>query len=136
LLGEWFAALEAESLVEAGQHAHGQTRAQQALELSRSAGSVIGEALAERALGRALTGLRQTGEALQHIQKSLDICGAIGAKFEVVRGLLAQARVFLADDKSDEAAAVLWKAVPLSRESQLEREEQIAETLLAELNNA
>jgi class 3 adenylate cyclase/tetratricopeptide (TPR) repeat protein len=135
LLGEWFAALEAESLVEAGQHAEGLKRAQQALELSRNAGSVIGEALAERALGRALTALNETKEALEHIQKSLDICEAIGAKFEVVRALLAQARVFLAEDKKDEAAALLWKAVPLSRESQLEREGQIAETLLAGIKN-
>jgi class 3 adenylate cyclase/tetratricopeptide (TPR) repeat protein len=131
LLGEWFAALEAEALVEAGEHSAGLTRGRQALELSRSTGSVMGEALAERAIARALTATQETEEALRHVERSLEICGAIGAKFELVRALLVQAQAFLAAGRQEEAAAILWKALSLSRECQLEKEESIAESLLA-----
>jgi class 3 adenylate cyclase/tetratricopeptide (TPR) repeat protein len=133
LLGEWFAALAAESLVEAGDHSAGLARARQALELSRNTGSVMGEALAERAIARALTLTKETEEALQHIQRSLEICGTIGAKFDVVRAMLVQAQALLAAGRQDEASAVLWKALTLSRECQLEREESIAQSLLAEI---
>jgi len=135
LLGEWFAAIEAESLVEAGDQSAGLSRAHQALELSKSADSVIGEALAERALARALTAADETNEALSHIQRSLEICTAIGAKFEIVRGLLVEAKVLIGAGKQEEAATILWKAITQSRECQLEKEEAVAQELLARLKN-
>jgi tetratricopeptide (TPR) repeat protein len=136
LLGEWFAAIEAESLVDAGNPVAALSRARQALELSQSAGSVIGEALAERALARALAVSMETEEALSHIQRSLEICTVIGAKFEIARGLLVQARALIAAGKQEEATTILWKAVALCRECQLEREEATAQELLATLKNA
>ena len=81
LLGELFAAVEAESLVEAVDPATGLRRAQEALALSQETESIIGEALAERAIGRAIAaGSEGQEEALPHIKKSLDICENIGAQ--------------------------------------------------------
>ena len=132
LLGELFAAVEAESLVEAGDPATGLRRAYEALALSQEIESIIGEAQAERAIGRAIAaGNEDREEALPHIKRSLDICESIGAKFEVVRGLLAQSEAVLACGNPSEAATILTKALDMAREYQLEREESIALALLA-----
>jgi len=137
LLGDWFAALEAESLIEAVDPATGLRRAQEALALSQEADSIIGEALAERAIGRAIAAGRQDQEeALPHIKKSLELCESIGAKFEVVRGLLAQGEALLACHNPTEAATILTKTLALAVECQLEREESIAQTLLARIDKA
>ena len=70
LLGEWFAALEAESLIEAVDPATGLRRAQEALALSQETESIIGEALAERAIGRAIAASEaKTRQKLYHISK-------------------------------------------------------------------
>ena len=70
LLGEWFAALEAESLIEAVDPATGLRRAQEALALSQETESIIGEALAERAIGRAIAaGKRRSGRSSATYQK-------------------------------------------------------------------
>ena len=69
LLGEWFAALEAESLIEAVDPASGLRRAQEALALSQETDSIIGEALAERAIGRAIAAGGQTRKTLCPISK-------------------------------------------------------------------
>lgn len=135
LMGELFAAVEAESLVEAVDPATGLRRAQEALALSHETESIIGEALAERAIGRAIAaGGQGQAEALQHIKKSLEICENIGARFEVVRGLLAQGEALLASDNPTEAAAILTKAQAMAREFQLEREESIARVLMARID--
>ena len=137
LLGEWFAALEAESLIEAVDPATGLRRAQEALALSRETESVIGEALAERAIGRAIAASGENqAEALPHIKKSLEICENIGARFEIVRGLLAKGEALFACDNRAEAVETLKQAQTMARECQLEREESIALALMAKINKA
>jgi len=131
LLGEWFAALEAESLIDAGDPVTGLRRAQEALELSRSTESSIGEALAERAIGRAMAaGSDRQAEALPHIKRCLEICQRIGARFEVVRTLLAQGAALLACGDLAEAATVLKQAQAMAVECELEREASTAQTLM------
>jgi len=137
LLGEWFAAAEAESLIDAVDPATGLHRAQEALELSKNTENIIGEALAERAIGRALaSGKKDLQEALQHLTRSVEICDEIGARFELARSLLALGAVHLASENRMEAAAILTKASAMLRECELEREESIAQDLLAKLRLA
>lgn len=134
LLGELLAAIEAESLIEAVSAEAGLRRAQEALSLSQEAESIIGEAFAERAIGRAIAARdHRQEEALRHIERSLEICETVGARFEVVRGLLAKGEALVASANPAEATAVLTKAQALARECQLEREESIAQTLLDKL---
>jgi len=134
LLGELFAAVEAESLTEAVNAEAGLRRAQEAVSLSQDTVSIIGQALAQRAIGRAIAarGHRQQ-EALPHIEKSLAICESVGAQFEFVRGLLAKGEALIASANPVEATTVLTKAQALARECQLEREESIAQTLMAKV---
>jgi tetratricopeptide (TPR) repeat protein len=137
LLGEWFAALEAESLIDAGDPVTGLRRAQEALLLSQETESIIGEALAERAIGRAIAaGGEGQEEALPHIKKSLEISENIGARFEIVRGLLAKGEALLAGDNRIDAATTLTKAQIMARECELEREESIAKALMARIDRA
>ena len=134
LLGEWFAAAEAESLIDAVDPATGLRRAQEALDLSQNTESMIGEALAERAIGRALAaGKEGPQEALLHLTRSVEICEEIGAKFELARSLLALGAVHLACENRTEAATALTKARAMAQECQLEQEESIAQDLLAKL---
>jgi len=129
--------LEAESLIEAVDPATGLRRAQEALALSQETESVIGEALAERAIGRAIAASGENqAEALPHIKKSLEICENIGARFEIVRGLLAKGEALLACDNRAEAAKTLTQAQAMARECQLEREESIALALMARIDKA
>jgi tetratricopeptide (TPR) repeat protein len=137
LLGDWLAALEAESLIDAGDPVTGLRRAQEALLLSQETESIIGEALAERAIGRAIAASGENqAEALPHIKKSLEICENIGARFEIVRGLLAKGEALLACDNRAEAAKTLTQAQTMARECQLGREESIALALMARINKA
>ena len=134
LLGEWFAAVEAESLIDAVDPATGLRRAQEALDLSQNAESMIGEALAERAIGRALAaGKEGPQEALLHLTRSVEICDEIGARFELARSLLALGAVHLAWENRTEAATILTKARAMLQECQLDQEESIAQDLLAKL---
>jgi class 3 adenylate cyclase/tetratricopeptide (TPR) repeat protein len=134
LLGEWFAAVEAESLIDAVDPATGLRRAQEALNLSQNTESMIGEALAERAIGRALAaGKEGPREALSHLTRSVQLCEEIGAKFELTRSLLAQGAAHAACDNRTEAATALTKAQTMARECQLDQEESIAQDLLAKL---
>jgi len=130
LLGEWFAALEAESLVEAGEPAAALERAQEALALSLNTDSMIGEALAERAIGRALAAGSDRQQALAHIERSLEICQSIGARFEVVRAMLAQGEALLACKNPTKAATVLTQAQAMAVECELEQEAAVAQHLL------
>jgi len=134
LLGEWFAAAEAESLIDAGDPATGLRRAQEGLELSQNTESMIGEALAERAIGRALAaGKEGPQEALLHLIRSTQICEEIGAKFDLARSLLALGTVYLACANRTEAATALTKAKAVAQECELEQEESIAQDLLTKL---
>ena len=61
------------------------------------------------------------------------VCETIGARFEVVRGLLAKGEALIASDNPAAAATVLTKAQAMAQEHQLEREESIAQMLMARL---
>jgi predicted ATPase len=137
LLGEWFAAVEAESLIDAVDSATGLRRAQEALDLSQNTESLIGEALAERAIGRALMISKDAPqEALSHLTRSVEICHKIGAKFELVRSLLAQGAAQAVCGNRTDAITAAVKAQSMARECQLEPEEAIARDLLAKLKLA
>lgn len=136
LFAEWFGAIEAEALVESGNAAAGLRRAEEAFVLSRAAESIIGEALAECAIGRALaTTPSRFAEATTHLGRGSEILEAIGARYDLVRATLVAAEIQLAGDDRSVAAATLEKAISLSRECGLEREESIARELAATLGS-
>ena len=136
LFGEWFAAVEAEALLESGDPEAGLRRAEEALALSQASESIIGEALAECAIGRALAATNsRLGEAQAHLSKASEILEAIGARYDLARAVLAEAEVRLACNDRSGAAATLEKAATLSHECQLEREESIARALMARLGS-
>ena len=125
---------EAESLIDAVDPATGLRCAQEGLELSQNTESMIGEALAERAIGRALAaGKEGPQEALLHLIRSMQICEEIGAKFELARSLLALGAVHLACANRTDAATALTKAKAVAQECELEQEESIAQDLLTKL---
>lgn len=134
LMGEWFAAFEAEGLLESGDVAAGLRRAEEGLSLSQSGGSIIGEALNECSLGRALAATpSRSNEAPGHMRKASELFEAIGAKFDLTRSLLEEGKVLLACDDRTGAAKTLEKAITLSHECQLDREEAIARNLMSQL---
>jgi hypothetical protein len=121
-------------LLESGDPEAGLRRAEEALALSQTAGSVIGEALAECAIGRAIAATTsRLGEAQAHLSKASEIFEVIGDRYDLARTLLAEGEVRLACNDRSGAAATLEKAVTLCHECQLEREELIARALLAKL---
>ncbi len=131
---EWFGAIEAESVLDCGDSLVGLRRAEDALALSRSAGSVIGEALSDCVIGHALAVLRhRCGDAYTHLATGVGLLEEIGAKYDLARALLTEAKVRrMCGDRSG-ASAAAERAATLSHECQLEREESIARTLVAEL---
>ena len=134
LFAEWFAAVEAEALLESGDPEAGLRRAEEALALSQASGSIIGEALAECAIGRAQAATNsRLGEAQAHLSKASEILEAIGARYDLARAVLAEAEVRLACNDHSGATAALERAVALCHECQLEREESIARALMARL---
>jgi class 3 adenylate cyclase/tetratricopeptide (TPR) repeat protein len=136
VLGEWFAAIEAEALLESGDPQAGLCKAEEALALSQGSGSSIGEALANSVIGRALAGLNsRLGEAQAYLSKASEILEAIGARYDLARALLGEAQVRLACNDHCGGAAAVEKAVALSHECQLEREESIARALMANLGS-
>ncbi|HEV2045433.1 MAG TPA: adenylate/guanylate cyclase domain-containing protein [Chthoniobacterales bacterium] len=137
LFRESFAAIEAETLLQAGDTNAALAQAEEALTLAKVAGSAIAEALAERALGRTLTAIPdRVGEALAHLSKSSTILEKIGAKYDLARTMLAQAKAQIACADQGGAAQTLEKAVSLARDCKLEAEESAARALLAGLGNA
>ena len=137
LFGEWFAAVEAEALLESGDSEAGLRRAEEALTLAQTSGSIIGEALSECAIGRALAATTsRLGEAQAHLSKGSEILEAIGARYDLVRAVLAEAEIRLSCNDRSGAAVALEKAVMLSHECQLEREESIARALLTKIGTA
>ena len=134
LLGEWFAAIEAEALSDAGDPQAGLRRAEEARILAKDVGSVIGEALAERALGRALAATEgRAAEGPAHLAKASELFETIGARYDLARSLLAEGEVLLVCHDEAGAKAVLEKAVTISRECQLVDEESRAQGLLDKL---
>jgi tetratricopeptide (TPR) repeat protein len=137
LMGEWFAAFEAEALVESGDPAAGFCRAEEGISLSRSGGSVIGEALNECALGRALMAMpSRLNEAREHLKRASELFESIGAKYDLARSFLEEGKALLACDDRAGASATLQKAATLAHECQLEREESTARELMAGLGPA
>jgi len=134
LFGEWFAAIESEALLESGDPEAGLRKAEEALALSQTSGSIIGEALAECAIGRALAAINaRLGEAQVHVSKASEILEEIGARYDLARAVLAEAEVRLSCNDRSGAAVALEKAMMLSHECQLEREESIARALLTKV---
>ena len=137
LFRESFAAIEAETLLQAGDTNAALSQAEEAVTLAKLAGSAIAEALAERALGRTLTAIPdRVGEALAHLSKSSTILEKIGAKYDLARTMLAEAKAQIACADQGSAAQTLEKAVSLARDCKLEAEESAASALLAGLGNA
>ena len=137
LFRESFAAIEAETLLQAGDTNAALSQAEEAITLAKVAGSAIAEALAERALGRTLTAIPdRVGEALAHLSKSSTILETIGAKYDLTRAMLAQAKAQIACVDRSGAAETLKKTVSLARECKLETEESAARALLGELGEA
>jgi tetratricopeptide (TPR) repeat protein len=137
LLGEWFAAIESETWLQSGNAEAALNKAEEALTLAKVAGSAIAEGLAERALGRTLTVIpERASEAVAHLSKSCVLLEKIGAKYDLARATLAQAKAELACSDRSAAAATLKKAVSLAHECNLEAEESAALTLLGEVGDA
>ncbi len=134
LLGEWLAAIEAESLLEAGNLQGAAQRAEEALCLAKVAGSLIAEALAERALGRVSLATPQSeSEAVAHLVKSSTLLEKMGAKYDLVRALLHQAKAQIACADRSGASMTLKKAASLAEECRMGAEAASARVLMGEL---
>jgi tetratricopeptide (TPR) repeat protein len=132
---EWFGAIEAEFVLRYGDPVEGLRRAEEALELSRNAGSVIGEGLSECTIGQALAAQSGRGdEACAHVMKGIGILEGIGAQYDLARAILTEAQVRAAI--GDRAGA--WKAADKAAKQlhscRLEREESVARALMGELS--
>jgi class 3 adenylate cyclase/tetratricopeptide (TPR) repeat protein len=134
LLGEWLAAIEAESLLEAGKLEPAAKRAEEALCLAKVAGSVIAEALSERAKGRISLATRQgESEGAAHLAKSSTLLEMIGAKYDLTRTLLHQAKAQLACADPSAASETLKKAAATAHQCGLQAEESAAYALLGQI---
>lgn len=134
LFAEWFASVEAEALLKSGDAVAGLRRAEEGRALSQATGSIIGEALAESAIGRILAATpTRLVEAQTHLSKASEILDAIGARYDLARTLLAEGEVRLACDDRSGALARLERAATVAHECQLEHEESLARVLLAKL---
>jgi class 3 adenylate cyclase/predicted ATPase len=134
VLGEFFAAIEAETLLELGDLGAALQKAEEALALSQAAESIVGEAVAECVIGRALAATKSRfDEAQAHLARGAEILEAIGARYELARAVLAEGEVLLACNDRGGAAAKLEKAATIAHECQLEREESLARALLVKL---
>ena len=138
LLGEWLAGIESETLLESGNLDSALKRGEEALAIAKAAGSVIAEALAERAIGRVLAASPppRCDEADAHLGKGVSLMEGIGAKFELARTSLAQGRARIARGDRSGAVEPIQRALTLSSECGLKREEAVARGLLAEIGTA
>ena len=85
-------------------------------------------------MGRALAAIpARFDEAQSHLAKGSGILEAIGGRYDLARALLAEAEVRFAGNDRQGATATLEKAVMISRECQLDREESAARALLTKL---
>lgn len=132
---EWFGAIEAEFVLHGGDAVAGLRRAEEALVLSQSAGSIIGEGLAECTIGKALA-TAHTGrgdEACAHVMKGIHILEGIGAQFDLARAVFTEAEVRAACGDHPSARSAAEKAAILLHECNLAKEESIARTFIVEL---
>ena len=109
-------------------------RAEEALVLSQGAGSVIGEALTECTIGKALAAHPGRGdEACSHVTKGIDLLEEIGAEYDLARAVLTEAEVRAACGDRPGARMAAEKATTLLRSCRLELEESAARRLMDEL---
>ncbi len=131
---EWFGAIEAEFVLHSGDPVAGLRRAEEALVLSQSAGSVIGEGLTECTIGKALAAHPGRGdEACSHVMKGIQILEEIGAQYDLARAAFTEAEVRGACGDRPGARLAAEKAAFLLHECSLAKEEAMARTLIAEL---
>ena len=131
---EWFGAVEAEFVVKCGDPVEGLRRAEEALVLSRNAGSVIGEGLAECTIGEALAATRrQCDEAYSHLTRGREILEGIGAEYDLARAVLTEAQVRAACGDRSGAKVAVEKAATLLHSCRLELEEATARKLADKL---
>ncbi|MEY2479339.1 MAG: hypothetical protein QOI04_266 [Verrucomicrobiota bacterium] len=131
---EWFGAIEAEFVLKSGDPLEGLRRAEEALVLSRNAGSVIGEGLAECTIGEALAATpERCDEAYSHLARGLEILEEIGAEYDVARAVLTEAEIRAASGDRSGAKMAAEKAATLLHNCRLELEEARARRLTDEL---
>ena len=135
LLGEWLTAIESETVLQAGDAAAALKKGEEALAIAKAAGSVIAEALAERAIGRALAASPAPGpdDAEAHLAKSASLAEGIGAKFDLARSLLAQGQCRIARGSGNHDLEPLQRAAQLAGECGLHQDETVAQELLAKM---
>jgi tetratricopeptide (TPR) repeat protein len=128
---EWFGAIEAEFVLHCGDPVEGLRRAEEALQLSRNAGSVIGEGLSECTIGKALAAQSGSGdEARAHVMKGIGILEGIGAKYDLARAVLTEAQVHALCGDHSAARVAAEKAAALLHDSGLAKEEAVARALI------
>jgi class 3 adenylate cyclase/tetratricopeptide (TPR) repeat protein len=131
---EWFGAVEAEFVLKCGDPVEGLRRAEEALVLSRNAGSVIGEGLAECTIGEALAATpSRCDEAHSHVTRGREILEGIGAEYDLARAVLTEAQVRAACGDRLGAKVAGEKATTLLHNCRLELEEEMARRLTDEL---
>jgi hypothetical protein len=131
---EWFGAIEAEFVLQYDDPVTGLRRAKEALVLAQGADSLIGEALVECTIGKALAAHPGRGEeARLHVMNGIHILEKIGAQYDLARAVFTEAEVRAACGDRPGARMAAEKAVILLRNCRLELEESAARILVGEL---
>lgn len=131
---EWFGAIEAEFVLQYDDPVTGLRRAKEALVLAQGADSLIGEALVECTIGKALAAHPGRGEeACSHVMNGIHILEKIGAQYDLARAVFTEAEVRAACGDRPGARMAAEKAVILLRNCRLELEESAARILVGEL---
>lgn len=133
LLGDWLKAMEAETFCEQRNWTAATEKAQQAVAMAKSTGSVIAEGLAERVLGCIEAGQLRWPEAEAHLAASAALLQSINAKFDLTRTLLCQGKVAVGKQNNEAAASFIQRAIEMAGACGLQREENTARCLMAGL---
>jgi tetratricopeptide (TPR) repeat protein len=135
LIHEWFTANESNTLLGAGDIPGALKKGEEALGLAKAAGSIIGEAMSESAIGNALAaGLTPDHKNAEvHLARSLSLLESIGAKFDLARVSLALGRVRMGRKDWEGASEMLQRAADLACQGALPLEEAEARELLKEM---
>jgi tetratricopeptide (TPR) repeat protein len=138
LLGEWFAAIESDTLLGAGDVPSALKKGEEALAAAKAAGSLVAEALAECAIGKALAAgpAPDHKNAEAHLARSLPLLERIGARFDLARVSLALGRVRIERKDWEGASELLRQASSLASHCSLQTEEAEARDLLREIETA
>jgi class 3 adenylate cyclase len=138
LLGEWLAAIESHTLLGAGDIPAALKKGEEALAISKAAGSLIAEALSESAIGNALAAgpTPDYKNAEAHLVRSLSLLESIGARFDLARVSLALGRVRIGRKDWEGASKLLLQASSLASDCSLPMEEAEARDLLQEIETA